>query len=43
MGRKFKRFLFTSYAAAFFLFFGLQYFMKAALGEVDRYTDVIVL
>ena len=41
MGRKFKRVLFASYAAAFFLFFGFQYFMKAALGEVDRYTALL--
>lgn len=41
MGRKFKRFLFTSYAALFLLFFGLQYFMKAALGEEGRYTTLL--
>lgn len=41
MGRKFKRVLFVSYAAAFFLFFGFQYFMKAALGEVERYTALL--
>lgn len=41
MGRKFKRFLFVSYAAAFVLFFGLQYFMKGALSDVDRYTTLL--
>ena len=41
MGRKFKRFLFASYAAAFLLLFGLQYFMRASLGEVGQYTTVL--
>jgi len=41
MGRKFKRFLFASYAAAFVLFFGLQYFMKTALDDVGRYTALL--
>jgi CHASE3 domain sensor protein len=41
MGRKFKRFLFASYAAAFLLFFGLQYFMKSALTDVAGYTAAL--
>ncbi len=36
MGRKFKQFLFGSYAVAFLLFFCFQYFTKTALGEEDR-------
>ncbi len=39
MGQKFKLFLFTSYAAAFLLFFGLQYLMKEALGEGSRHVE----
>ena len=41
MGRTFKRFLFASYAAAFLLFFGLQYFMKATLGEGTRQIELL--
>ena len=41
MGRKFKRFLFASYAAAFLLFFGLQYCMKSALADVAGYTAAL--
>jgi len=41
MGRKFKRFLFVSYAAATLLFFGLQYFMKLSLGQVGSYTSLL--
>jgi CHASE3 domain sensor protein len=41
MERKFKRFLFVSYAVAALLFFGLQYFMKTSLGQVRSYTNLL--
>ncbi len=41
MGRKFRRFLFASYAAATLLFFGLQYLMKTSLADVGGYTNLL--
>ncbi|MGA7162029.1 MAG: CHASE3 domain-containing protein [Bacteroidota bacterium] len=41
MGRLFKRFLFGSITAAFLLFFGLLYFMKAAVGEGTRQIELL--
>ena len=41
MVRKFKRFLYVSFALAVLLFFGLEYFMKTSLGEVGSFTGLL--